>query len=603
VGDFIVAATRQGAVYVIPWRVADAVTETPQTYTSQGEWEKAAIAYTLQGNYVQAAGVYADQLGQPLQAGQLYFHAGEYQRVVGLLGQSTDEAERVLARQAVQAIPAGKERAQALYEIAEFLDAANIYAQMGEFEKAGDCYVEAQEWERAQKAYAEAAAWDKWDKVTREHELWQAVVDRYVEAGDYAQAAEIQSERGQFLEAAIYFDRAGLAAEALNAYQWVDPRNLTGEAQQRMLELAEQLGEFEVTFKIYKAQGRLEKAAELAESAGHYNHAIELYRELGEFRKAAEILEKQSRYTEAAGLYERARHWGRAAESLEKHVEQEVERTGGIRYLQDTEPLENHLKRAIEMYEEEADYAGETARQALFEGADRCRVSLMSLRREPLLRLSLKADRLVYNQGNAIHYTVENVGWGTARNLVLLISGNNLMEEEKFELGALGRRQKTEGVATVVPTLVGEIMLQVQLLGQSKNGELRESLTQPLQVAPMPASGGAGVSLDAQVGHGAAGLRNLQAPIADRGSIWSEGTNPTATGPLEAPITPEQLKRQRIDSLRRQLAKHYSVLNILEEQSADYPAGQAPVELQVRINNTQEKIDEIETTLEELESD
>lgn len=602
VDNLIITASRQGAVYGVPWRAGEAITESPQSYAAQGDWEKAAAAHALNGEYIQAAQVYAQHLHQPLHAGRLYLHAGEYQQVIELLGNSEDEAEKTLALQAIEAMPADEERAGALLNIGDFPGAAAIYVEFNEFEKAGDCYARAQDWQQAQNAYMQAGAWSKWEKLARELELWQDLVDRYVDVGQYAEAAEIQKDRGQFLDAAKYFDQAGMAAEALDAYRRVPPDDITDEAQRRMLEIAEDAGELEIAAEIYKAQGQLVKAAELSEASGHYSNALDLYRQAGEYRKAAEILEKQSRYAEASSMYERARRWGKAAENLEKQVEQEIERVGGIRYLQETEQLEGWLNRAIELYEEEADFAGETSRNELYEGADRCRVSLMRVRREPLLRLNLQADRLVYNQGNAIYYVVENVGWGTARNLSLSVSGSNLQSEAVYDLGNLGRRQKAEGNATVIPTLVGDIVLQVELRGQSRSGELHESVMQTLQVAPVPSAGGAGVSLNTQVGHGAERLRSTEMPIADRGSLWEVGASGSSVGPGgEAPVSRDQLRQQRIDSLRRQLAKHYSVLNLLEEEAADYP--NVPVELQIKINKAQQKVDEIEDELEELEAE
>ena len=78
-----------------------------------------------------------------------------------------------------------------------------------------------------------------------------------------------------------------------------------------------------------------------------------------------------------------------------------------------------------------------------------------------------------------------------------------------------------------------------------------------------------------------------------------------ATNKVVEAVSADELKRQqdeqRIKSLRIQLAKQYRNLNIEEEQAADFPAGQVPVQLQVQINNTQQKIDEIEDLVEELE--
>jgi len=609
VGDRIIAGTRQGAVYAVPWMAVEALTETPETYVAQGDWESAAIAHALQKEYLQAAEIYATKLEQPLTAGRIYLHAGEYRQVIELLGQSEIEAERKLAIKAAQAISEPAQRALALQEMGEFLPAAETFIEAGMLEEAGDCYLEAQDLPKAQDAFAKAGAREKWEKVAREREEWQALVDWFVEEGDFAQAAQVQLGRGNFLEAATFYDQAKMATEALDAYRHIAPEDLSDKTRQRMLELAEEAGEVDIVLEAYKGSGQLTEAAELAEANGLYTQALELYREAGNNLKAAEMLEKLVRYAEAAAMYEQVKRFGQAAKNLEQQVEQEIERAGGIRYVTDIEPFEAWLNRAVELYEEEADYAqNETDRKMFYEGADRCRVGLMRVRREPLLTLSLKTDQgqLIYNQGNAIHFEVENKGWGSARNVTLLIGGGNLQDEERYDLGSLGRRQKVEGTAMVVPTLVGEIMLQIELRGQSRSGELNQSLTQTLHVAQMATASTQGVSLNAQVGRGAERMRTSDFPVSDRGALWDMGSASSSIGPSsEAPVSAEELRRQqdeqRIKSLRIQLKKQYDILNILEEQAADYPAGQVPVELQVKIKNTQQKIDDIEDELEELE--
>jgi len=97
-------------------------------------------------------------------------------------------------------------------------------------------------------------------------------------------------------------------------------------------------------------------------------------------------------------------------------------------------------------------------------------------------------------------------------------------------------------------------------------------------------------------------MRTSDFPVTKRGDKWDVGSSSSSTGPLgEAPVSPEQLKQQRIESLRKQLAKHYRYLNYEEEQAADFPAGQVPVEKQIKIDDLRQKIDDIEDKLEELE--
>jgi tetratricopeptide (TPR) repeat protein len=596
VGDVVIAGTRQGAVYAIRWQAAETIPETPSVYIARGAWEDAAIAHALRGEYVQAAEIYAQQLEQPLRAGWLYFHAGEHRRVIELLGQSEVEAEKALAIGAVHALPEAKERARILRDMGECLVAANAYKEAGDWVGAGDCYREAQVWEEARAAYAQAGAWEQWSELSNELEKWEDLVNRYLQTGEYAQAAEIYTEKlGLFLEAADCYDRANLLPEAFAAYRRVNPERMTEAAQRRLADLAEEMDEVDVALETYQALGELAKAAHLAETSGRYEQALALYQEIGLPIKVAEMLEQLTRYAEAAQIFEQEKDSARAAENLCRQAGQEIERVG-IRYV--GEQVEAWLDQAMVLFEEEEAFADEETKQSYYrEQANLCRVRLMQIRREPLLQVSLQSDSLIYNQGNAVNYMVKNVGWGTARNLTLTVSGGALQPIEPLFLGDLKSGRQREGTLSVVPQIAGALTLRVELRGQARRGDLFQSLTEVVQVAHSSdwladlAAEGQSINLNIQhTGPGEQSLKVSEPPG------WDDSDSDVADS--SDVVSQRQLE---VDSLCRQLAQHHSNLNKLKEDATIYGAGEVPLRLQNQIEAEQQAIAEIEERLNKLE--
>ena len=227
--------------------------------------------------------------------------------------------------------------------------------------------------------------------------------------------------------------------------------------------------------------------------------------------------------------------------------------------------------------------------------------------------MSLQADRLLSNQGNAIHYVVENVGWGTAEKLTLAIGGSFLRPIEPLELGSLGRRRKLEGRLTVVPEIVGEVTLMVELKGQSKHGALRESLAETIPVvqndewlANLVTEGGQRVTLNIQnyIGLGPKSRPIKEPAISDRDTLWEEdGSTPTEELDSDV-VSQDELNRQiadRIGSLQRQLTQRLANLNKLKEKAAYYGVMDIPLALQNQIEAEQLSATELKVKLNELQ--
>ena len=129
------------------------------------------------------------------------------------------------------------------------------------------------------------------------------------------------------------------------------------------------------------------------------------------------------------------------------------------------------------------------------------------------------------------------------------------------------------------------MMLQVTVQGQTRSSELRE----------FPIQGGPTIILDPQTGPGPA-----PQPETELGSLWDESGTGSSEEVDSGVVSQAELKRQEIESLRRQLAQHHSNLNTLREQASLYGAGQTPLNLLNQIKAEEEAIDEIEDRLQEL---
>jgi hypothetical protein len=354
------------------------------------------------------------------------------------------------------------------------------------------------------------------------------------------------------------------------------------------------MGEVEVALETYQALGELTKAAQLAETSGRYEQALALYQEIGPPLKVAEMLEQLTRYVEAARIFEQEKDSARAAENWCRQAGQEIERVG-IRHVD--EQVETWLDQAMALFEDEEAFAEDEAKRSYYrERANQCRVRLMQIRREPLLQVSLQADSLIYNQGNAVDYVVKNVGWGTARDLTLTVSGGALQPVEPVYLGALKSGRQREGTLSVVPQIAGALTLQVELRGQTRRGELHQSLTEVVQVARssdwLADLAAEGQSITLNIHHTGPGEKSLK---VSEPPGWDDSDSDVSDS--SDVVSQRQLE---IDSLRRQLARHRSSLNKLKEDEAIYGAGEVPLRLQNQIEIKERDIVEIEARLNEL---
>jgi len=547
-GDLVIAATRQGAVYAVRWRAAETALESPAVYLERGEWEAAAVAHALSGDYAAAAELYAGRLARPYAAAQLYDRAGQPAQVLQLLQGSPEARGRQLALQAARSLPDPAQAARSLRAMGELAAAAERYAAAGDWEAAGECYLELQRWNDALDAFRRAGATERWRALSRELGDWESVVVQMQDEGRHAEAGEEYFQHGYFLEAADCFERAGQPGRALDALQRIGRERLNADAYRRIARLAGAGDRPELAIEAHQALGELAQAAALAERLERYDQALDLYRQCGEELKAGEMLEKLGRHAEAAELFEAHQEWGRASENWERQVDATICRKGGARYARRDPQLEDWLRRAVHAYQEEADRVELDQVAACRQHAAHCQVKLMQLRGEPLLQLSLQARGLIYRQGNAVAYVVRNAGWGTASNLTLSVSGDNVRPIEPLQLGTLARLEERQREISIVPEIWGDVTLRVQLEGRAATGEvLSELSTYTVTVARndnileqllMQGEQRVTLNINKYVATGGKSLEITDSAVVNRGTLWEEGgpatPNPHDTGPVSA---------------------------------------------------------------------
>jgi hypothetical protein len=204
------------------------------------------------------------------------------------------------------------------------------------------------------------------------------------------------------------------------------------------------------------------------------------------------------------------------------------------------------------------------------------------------MQVAFQTDSLVVGQGSVVHCVVENVGWGTARDPVLFVSSRELEHElDAVPLETLKRNDTVEREFTVVPRVGAAITLKVKFQGQSRDGE-------PLE---FKIDGSPYLVLEAQAGAPVATQPIRAAADANWGSLWEESRVGSSGESATAPITAEDLRQQKTQSLRRRQKLHQTNLEKLQEQAARHGAGNEPLYLLNQIEQEKQYIEEIKVEL------
>jgi outer membrane protein assembly factor BamB/tetratricopeptide (TPR) repeat protein len=277
-GDLVYVGERDGTVYAFRWRTSP--TEQllpPEVYLKRREYEQAAVAHALSGQFEAAATLY-EQLDRTREAALLYERAGQPGKAAPLW-QKLGEHRRARDRYSDAGDQPGL--ASVLAQLGEPLQAAHLYQEIGSYEAAARLYEQSGDRVRAAELYDQVGQYSHartiWESLGR----WERQVEDLIHESRPAEAAAILERHEQFERAAELYEEAGQLRRALDI-------RVRLEHWERVVALASRVGDYE-------------QEAAAHEQLSHPLLAAEAYE-----RVAQQAAEAQENAERVAALYERA---------------------------------------------------------------------------------------------------------------------------------------------------------------------------------------------------------------------------------------------------------------------------------------------------------
>ena len=427
-GARLYAASRYGDLLAVAIREPQRAL-SPAEHEARGQWEQAAAAYALGGDFARAARLHEQKLQQPYRAAQLYRQAGEPAKAAELF------------------VRAGKQR-----------EALPLFQELGQHQEAARL---AEELGQQQEA---AAAWEQ--------------------AGEYVKAAEVYEKLEQPLKAADLYIQAGGPGNVLKARRlW----RQAGETQKLIKSLLKH-EEWAEAAALYAEAGELVRAAELYRKAGTLALAAEMWLQHGDRRQAAQAYEEAGELAQAASLYCQLMAWPKARELYQRLGDREREAkcclamgdklTAAQLYEEAANRLEvqtqgREQERLAELYDKAAGlYRDEFHREAW----RRCRQKVIYYRRLPDVKLVLQQrEPFVLGQGNILYVYPRNEGRDLARDIHIGVRSRTEQltgQVETYVDGMGGLTVREEPVTlNVKPLEAGKLILDVTMSYADRYGK------------------------------------------------------------------------------------------------------------------------------------
>jgi tetratricopeptide (TPR) repeat protein len=469
---------------------------SPDQYIQAGQWEEAAAAWALQGEYVRAGNIYVNHLNLPFCAAQLYEKADE----------------PLLA--AVQYEAAGNpKRALELYRQArawdkvaflsesqgDLLSAAQAYEQLERHANAGECYYKLGKNAQAVAMYEEAARNAKalGDEQHADEYLRWAVKMYTDHLKQPAKAVMLLNEFGRKEEAKVvlktipgwkdepalvklvvklvqkimltpqdraqWYEQTGAFRLAADEYAKAGEHAKAAALQARVEEFtlaAEQYLQAGMPAKAADMMGRMgnwDEAAEPYLKADRRQEALHAYLKAGDNRHAAELFEQFRQWDQAAGKWAELGKWEQAAQAWERAQDfvqaaqawieegdpmraaknyEEAARQQSLTDPNDREAMARLYELAMKQYR-----ASGVKNKADFRDSQR-----RHYRKQPLIQVdAIHVGTLRTDELGKLDVIISNQGWGQAQDIRIQIATNY------FELD-MSRMEKSVGLAVGVQT-------------------------------------------------------------------------------------------------------------------------------------------------------
>jgi outer membrane protein assembly factor BamB/tetratricopeptide (TPR) repeat protein len=323
----------------------------------------------------------------------------------------------------------------------EYLNAAIAHALRDELTKSATVYAEKLDrpreaallHERAGQMGKAAPLWEGLGELKRARDLYRQAGDKLGLAGvlermgELLDAARLHEEVGDLEEAARLYEEAGDRAKAAELYDQV------GQSE-KASDIWRSLGRWEVVIDklvaddrlaeaaaVLEQQGLLDRAADLYEQAGQLQEALGIEVRLGRWENAADLASHLGDYEQEGMAQEQLKHPLRAAEAYKRAAEQSASDA-----TVDEERVAVLYERAAQLY-----------RNAYREKESTdCRRQVRRYRRLPEVVVQGQArDPFVENEWNVLDLRVQNVGFGVACNIRVVLSENFQTQREEVVPG------------------------------------------------------------------------------------------------------------------------------------------------------------------------
>jgi outer membrane protein assembly factor BamB len=301
-GDLIYVGERDGTVYSLRWRTSPAEQLLPpEEYLKRREYEQAAVAHALSGQFETAATLYERKLGELREAALLYEQADRLEKAASLW-EKLGELRRARDRYSNAGDKPGL--AGVLVQLGEPLQAAHLYQEIGSNEVAALLYEQSGDRVRAAELYDQIGQYSHartiWESLGR----WERQVEDLIHESRPAEAATLLERQDQLERAAELYEEAGQLQQAINI-------RVRLEHWERVVALALRVGDYEQEAAAHEqlrhplpaahAYERVaQHAAEAQENAERvaalYERATLSYSDIGEEERAAACQREVRRY-------------------------------------------------------------------------------------------------------------------------------------------------------------------------------------------------------------------------------------------------------------------------------------------------------------------
>ena len=570
-GEAIYVADDLGKVYAVRLVKAPEEAAEPTTLMQAGQWEDAAVAWALQGDYAQAASIYAEQLKQPQKAAQLYEKAQDFLQAA-IQYEAHGDLKRALElyRQA----RAWDKVAELATQLQDLLTAAQAYEELEQWDKAGKFYFKLGKYAQAVALYEKAAAqarergdtqsaqgyldWavkmytdylnqpakaivllNEFDRREAAAVLLQSIpgwkdepaliklfrkvstsprerAQAYEEAGAPLLAAQEYIAANEHTKAANLLAREGEFKLAAEQYLLVE---MPAKAADMMV----QMQNWDEAAELYLKADRLQDALQAFLKAGDTRQAVSLYEKLGQWQQAAASWEQLGLWESAARAWEKAedfvqaaRAWKqegeaiKAAENYEKAAQQQ-----SLNDPNDRETMARLYELAMEQYR-----ASGVENKAAFCDSHRRRY-----RKQPLLQVNaIHVGALHTEEFGTLEVVISNRGWGQAKDIRVQVATSYFeLDTSRMKSVGLAAERKLKYTLWLEPRKAGQVPLHLTITYLDRKGQPMPELTYDTDVRVHRAGSKTSAPQVIQVQGDFIQAEQVQKQVGDRVEIKREG--------------------------------------------------------------------------------